>query len=160
MGYMESAGLISITLRVFYRSCLYKVNVGSTGNWAGGHEAGIIERITVKVIVKQGATRGEAMIVTRGDWGDNQRPVVRTGWTVWTTLTLEKKIAELMLDQRHGRSANNYPALGQMPFQKPLVHCWLQVNPYARMKEWCFRPSLCTCMLVVVVVLNWTRRTS
>ena len=24
-----------------------------------------------------------------------------------------------MLDQSHGRSANNYPALGQMPFQKP-----------------------------------------
>ena len=91
MGYMESAVLISLTSRAFYRSCLYKVNVGSTGNWAGGHEAGIIERIIVKVIDKQGATRGEAMIVTRGDWGDNQRPVVRTGGTVWTTLTLEKK---------------------------------------------------------------------
>ena len=54
MGYMESSGLISITLRAFYRSCLYKVNVGSTGNWAGGHEAGIIERIIVKWLLNRG----------------------------------------------------------------------------------------------------------
>ena len=90
MGYMESSGLISITLRAFCRSWLYKVNVGFTGHWAWGHESGIIERI-VNPAVKQRATRAEAIIVTHGERGDNQQPVVRTGGTVWKTLTLEKK---------------------------------------------------------------------